>query len=68
MACHEPLAEAEGLVPTFTGISDYPEVLPDETLGTMTDAHYQLAQHFYTARPLVAETHMLLKVQTVAPH
>ena len=28
---HEPLAEAEGLVPTFTRIADYPEVIPDET-------------------------------------
>ena len=34
----------------------------------MTDARYQLAQHFYTARPLVAETRMLLNMQTVAPH
>ncbi len=31
-----PLAKAEGLVPTFTRVSDYPEVLPDKTIGCMT--------------------------------
>jgi len=39
-----------------------------ETIGTMTDARYQLAQHFYLIRPLVIRTRMLLKVQTGASH
>jgi hypothetical protein len=31
-----PPHECRGLVPTFTGFSDYPEKLPDETIGRLT--------------------------------
>lgn len=44
-----------------------PWMLPDETIGRLTAARYQLAQHFYTARPLVAVTHMLLKCKPLLP-
>ncbi len=62
------MAKARGLSLPFHASRIIPWMLPDETGGTMTDAQYQLAQHFYTARPFVAETRMVLKVQAVAPH
>ena len=38
-----------------------------DTIGTMTDARWKLAQHFYLARPFVARTHMLLKCKPLLP-
>ena len=59
--------EARGLHLSLNSLI-IPDGSTDGTIGCLTSARYQLAQHFYTARPLVAETHMLLNVQTVAPH
>src|SRR5258708_14554767 len=49
-----------GLVPTFTGFSDYPEKLPDEAIGCMTSAQNQRGLTFLRGKTLVATTHMLL--------
>src|SRR5258708_19586543 len=57
---HEPPHECRGLVPTFTGFSDYPEKLPDEAIGCMTSAQYQCGLTFLRGKTLVATTHMLL--------
>src|SRR5438105_2534267 len=44
----------------------FPQDIRTETIGTMTDAFWKLAQHFYMARPLVATTRNVAPVQAVA--
>ena len=58
---HEPHGlKPRRLVPVFTRFSDYPEKLPDETIGCMTSAQYQCGLTFLRGKTLVATTHMLL--------